>query len=46
MFLKEFNAGSCMIEGNVWIIKPGEDTNRGAGIHVSNDLAEIHQLIN
>jgi hypothetical protein len=23
---------------NVWIIKPGEDTNRGCGINVSNSL--------
>jgi hypothetical protein len=26
---------------NVWIIKPGEDTNRGSGIQVSNNLNEI-----
>jgi tubulin--tyrosine ligase len=26
---------------NVWIIKPGENTNRGCGIIVSNDLSEI-----
>ena len=26
---------------NVWIIKPGENTNRGQGISVSKDLAEI-----
>jgi len=26
---------------NVWIVKPGEDTNRGCGIQVSNSLNEI-----
>lgn len=26
---------------NVWILKPGENTNRGSGIIVSNDFTEI-----
>jgi tubulin--tyrosine ligase len=26
---------------NIWIIKPGEDTNRGCGIEVSNSFEEI-----
>ena len=26
---------------NIWIIKPGEDTNRGSGIIVSKDFNEI-----
>jgi hypothetical protein len=30
----------------VWIIKPGENTNRGTGIDVSNELSEIQSLIN
>ncbi|CDW81168.1 tubulin-tyrosine ligase family protein [Stylonychia lemnae] len=30
---------------NVWIIKPGEDTNRGCGIIVSKDFNEIRQLV-
>lgn len=30
---------------NVWIIKPGEDTNRGSGIIVSKDFNEIKQLV-
>lgn len=30
---------------NVWIIKPGEDTNRGSGIIVSKDLNEIKSLV-
>jgi len=29
---------------NVWIIKPGENSNRGNGINVSNDLKEIHRI--
>jgi len=30
---------------NLWIIKPGENTNRGCGIQVSRDLNHIKQLI-
>eukprot|EP00347_Sterkiella_histriomuscorum_P001871 403370356 len=30
---------------NVWIIKPGENTNRGNGIQVSNKLNEIIQIV-
>jgi len=30
---------------NVWIIKPGENSNRGTGIEVSKDLADIENLI-
>lgn len=33
-------------EGSVWIIKPGEGTNRGNGIKVLNDLQEIKETIN
>jgi len=29
----------------LWIIKPGENTNRGCGIQVSRDLAHIKSLI-
>jgi len=32
-------------ESNIWIVKPGEDTNRGSGIIVSRDLAEIKALV-
>ena len=31
---------------NIWIIKPGENTNRGHGITVAADLYEIKQIIN
>jgi len=30
---------------NTWIIKPGENTNRGVGISVSRDINEIKGLI-
>jgi hypothetical protein len=33
------------MEKNVWIIKPGENTNRGNGIDVSSNMNEIKQLI-
>jgi hypothetical protein len=32
-------------EGSIWIIKPGESTNRGKGIKVSSSLGEIKSLI-
>jgi tubulin---tyrosine ligase len=32
-------------EGSVWIIKPGEGTNRGNGIKVSNELSEIKEMV-
>ncbi|EGR30082.1 tubulin-tyrosine ligase family protein, putative [Ichthyophthirius multifiliis] len=30
---------------NIWIIKPGEVTNRGIGITVTNDLEQIQQIL-
>jgi len=30
---------------NIWIIKPGENTNRGSGIEVANSLGEIRGII-
>ena len=30
---------------NIWIVKPGEDTNKGKGISLVNDLNEIKDLI-
>ena len=32
-------------KSNIWIIKPGENTNRGQGISVSNNYAEITEII-
>lgn len=31
---------------SIWIVKPGENTNRGSGINVCKDLSEITALIN
>jgi hypothetical protein len=31
---------------NIWIIKPGENSNRGSGIQVANNLNEIKGIIN
>ncbi len=30
---------------NVWIVKPGENTNRGNGINVSSSIMEIKSLV-
>ena len=30
---------------NLWIIKPGENTNRGNGIEVSSNIVDIRKLI-
>lgn len=32
-------------KSNIWIIKPGENTNRGHGISVSKDYNEITNII-
>jgi hypothetical protein len=29
----------------LWIVKPGENTNRGCGIQVSRDLPHIKSLV-
>ena len=30
---------------SIWIIKPGEETNRGRGIEVCSDLAQIKEIV-
>ena len=30
---------------NIWIVKPGENTNRGNGINVASSIAEIKSLV-
>ena len=30
---------------NIWIVKPGENSNRGFGIKVCNDLQEVKSII-
>eukprot|EP00347_Sterkiella_histriomuscorum_P005415 403356704 len=44
-FLFEFQKLKQQGQQNVWIIKPGENTNRGCGIQVSNSLSEIQSLL-
>lgn len=31
---------------SIWIVKPGENTNRGAGINVCKDLQQIKDIVN
>ena len=49
-FIKAFNEinqeKSITRSQNVWIIKPGENSNRGQGITVCNTLDQIKSLIN
>jgi hypothetical protein len=33
------------VERNIWIIKPGENSNQGVGIHVTDSLNEINQMV-
>ena len=33
-------------EANIWIIKPGENSNRGHGIQITDSLPEICSIIN
>jgi len=30
---------------NIWIIKPGENTNRGIGIQVATDYENLEELV-
>ncbi len=31
---------------NLWIIKPGENSNRGQGIEIADNLQEIKKIVN
>jgi hypothetical protein len=33
------------VHSNIWIIKPGENTNRGFGINVARNINDIKRLI-
>lgn len=33
------------IPKNIWIIKPGENSNRGNGIQVANTVADIRRIV-
>ena len=49
-FIEEFNSNTDSEKKkksmNIWIIKPGENSNRGQGISVSSSLEEIKSIIN
>lgn len=36
---------SAPTSANIWIIKPGENTNRGEGIRIARELQEIQQIL-
>lgn len=42
---EEEEEDTSLIPDNVWIIKPGEYTNRGTGINVSRSLNEITSIV-
>jgi tubulin---tyrosine ligase len=42
-FVRFFNQNKN--NANIWIVKPGENSNRGCGIEVANTLPEIKSLI-
>jgi hypothetical protein len=44
-FENQFNEELNLLGSSIWIIKPGENTNRGTGIIVSKDFNEIKQLV-
>jgi len=43
--LKEKEAKGEKKETNIWIIKPGENTNRGIGIQVATDYDNLQELV-
>ena len=45
-FLAKYNEIQQSGESNIWIIKPGEGTNRGVGITVCKTLEQITNFIN
>lgn len=46
IFVSKFHELQNLGVGNVWIVKPGECTNRGFGIHVCSTLEQIVDSIN
>ena len=45
-FVKKYTDLESKKQANVWIVKPGENSNRGCGIEVANKLSDIRQLVN
>ena len=44
-FEEVFNKFKQKKQSNIWIIKPGENSNRGCGIQVADQLQEIKNII-
>ncbi|EGR31385.1 tubulin-tyrosine ligase family protein, putative [Ichthyophthirius multifiliis] len=44
-FLQTYKQREIENENNIWIIKPGESSNRGNGIQVLEDIRDINTLI-
>lgn len=44
-FIRYYNNLAKNKHANVWIIKPGENSNRGNGIECADTLSEIKSLI-
>ena len=42
---KQYYERNITNDVNMWIIKPGENSNRGRGIQVASNFAEIEQII-
>ena len=40
-FLKAYKDLELKKDPNIWIIKPGENSNRGTGIQVANSINEV-----
>ena len=45
-FLQAYKVFERRHESNIWILKPGEDANRGQGIQVTTSLPEVCEIIN
>lgn len=44
-YYQKFTGLPNAVQKNIWILKPGENTNRGTGIKVESDLGKIKQLV-
>ena len=44
-FLEQANFNNKKIKSEYWIIKPGENSNRGKGIRVCNTVEQIKQFM-
>ena len=44
-FTKAYKHFAEKKDPNIWILKPGENSNRGVGISVASTLSEIRQII-